>query len=183
MFSKILVPIDGSQPSLEVLPVVGRLVEGTRAEVTLLTAGQPPNATTVRQGKSVRRAVPLTTLPGTPIRGVIPAEATVYAENRDQAVERREHELLEYLAGVARPLIDAGCRVHMAVHFGEPVEEITELARRGGFDLIAMATHGRSGLSRALHGSVTSGVVRSGVVPVLVVRPKSGAPSADEVPG
>jgi nucleotide-binding universal stress UspA family protein len=174
MFRKILVPLDGSEPAFDVLSVVQQLVEGTAAEVTLFTADQPPKATTTRRRRAVRRPVPVPSMPGTTIRGVIAPEPPVYAENRDQAVERREHELLEQLADVARPLIEAGGRVQTAVHFGDPVTEITEFAKRGGFDLIAMATHGRSSLGKALHGSVTAGVIRSGVTPVLLVKPHTG---------
>lgn len=174
MLSRILVPLDGSELSLEVLPVVHRLVAGTDAEVTLFTAELASKATIARRRRVLWRAVPLSTMPGSIIRGVLAPEPPVYGESRDQAVERREHERLEYLADVARPLVDVGCRVHTAVHFGEPVAEITGFARREGFDLIAMATHGRSGLGEALHGSVAAGVIRSGVAPVLVVRPKAG---------
>ena len=174
MLRKILIALDGSEPSLEALPVVQRFVEGTVAEITLFTAAQPPRATTTRQRKGPLQPVPVPSMPGSPVRGVIAPEPPAYAENRDQAIERREHELLEYLADVARPLLQAGQRVELAVHFGEPVTEITGLARRGGFDLIVMATHARSGLGKALHESVVAGVIGSGVAPVLVVRPSSG---------
>ncbi len=172
MFSKILVPLDGSETASEVLPVVARLLEGTVAEVTLFTAVEPPKAT-ARTRSGISRPVPVPSMPGSPVRGVIKPEPPAYAESRDQAVERQEHELLEELARAARPLIEGGARVRTAVHFGEPVAEITAFAKRGGFDLIAMATHGRSGFRNVLHGSITAGVIRSGVTPVLVVRPMS----------
>ena len=86
-------------------------------------------------------------------------------------MDREEHELLEYVAEVGRALVETGRPVHSAVHFGEPAGEIIEFARRGQFDLIVMATHGRSGLRETLQGSVTAAVIRSGVAPVLVLRP------------
>ena len=171
MFRKILVPLDSSEAAVEVLSAVQQLIEGTDAEVTLFTADQPPKATTARRRRVVGRPVPVFGMQGTPVRSVIAPEPPLYAESRGQAVERREHELHERLADIARPLIQAGARVQTAVHFGEPVTEITEFAKRGGFDLIAMATHGRSSLGKALHGSVAAGVIRSGVTPVLLVRP------------
>ncbi len=173
MFKKILVPLDGSDLSADVLPVVLRLVEGAGAEVTLFTSGQAPKSTPLRR-RALRRPVPVAAMPGTYARGVIPAQAPSYAENPDQAMERREHELFEYLDDVAKPLVKAGAGVRTVVHFGEPATEIIEQAKRGGFDLIVMATHGRSGLSEKLHGSVAAAVIRRGVMPVLVVRPKSG---------
>jgi nucleotide-binding universal stress UspA family protein len=180
MFTKILVPIDSSEICLEVVPAVERLVEGTAAEVTLLTVSQPPKATRAAAPRVSPGLVPLSTTPRSLIRSAVAPVLPLYAESRDQAVERSEHEVLQYLADVARPLVEAGCRVHMAVHVGEPVAQITRFARDGSFDLIAMATHGRSGLKKALYGSVTAGVIRSGVAPVLVVRPRNSVQSAAE---
>ena len=174
MFKRILVPLDGSELSAQVLPVVERLVAGTDADVTLLICGEAPRAT-LQGRKGLRRPLPLTAMPGAFARGVIPAQPPTYAENRDQAVERHEHELLEYLEHAGRPLVEAGARVRTVARFGEPTAEIVEFARHGGFDLIVMATHGRSGLRDVLHGSVAAAVVRSAVLPVLVVRPTSGA--------
>jgi nucleotide-binding universal stress UspA family protein len=105
MFNKILVPLDGSEAALEVLPVVQRLIEGTGAEVTLFTAEQPPKATTTRRGRAVGLPVPVPSMPGSPVQGVM-ALVPPLAENRDQAVERREHEPRQ-LAG-RPPISQAG---------------------------------------------------------------------------
>jgi nucleotide-binding universal stress UspA family protein len=53
-----------------------------------------------------------------------------------------------------------------------PEKAIIEAARERGVDVIVMATHSRGPLARALFGSVTEQVVRSGVAPVLVVHPR-----------
>jgi nucleotide-binding universal stress UspA family protein len=178
MFKRILVPLDGSASSLEVLPAVQRLLADTAGpEVTVFRAEQTPPATAYGRRKGLRQGVGLPNPPPSVVRRVIAPEPGGYAESRDQAVERREHELLEYLADAARSLTEAGHRVSFAVRFGEAVAEITALARREDFDLIAMTTHGRSGLKSAVHGSVTAGVIRSGVAPVLVVKP-NGRPDA-----
>jgi nucleotide-binding universal stress UspA family protein len=75
------------------------------------------------------------------------------------------------LQDIARGLegVQADCHTVIA---GDPAEAIIKFAREGGFDLIAMSTHGRSGLSEVLQGSVASAVMRSGVAPVLMVRPR-----------
>ena len=174
MFKKVLVPVDGSALSEEVLPVVAELLEGSPADVTLFIAGEEPRAT-ARKRRGLRQALPIGGIgaPGGVAGGVLPAAQPVYAESKDQAVARRENELLEYLDDVGKPLLKTGRSVHAAVHFGNPAAEIITFAKKEGFDLIAMATHGRSGLSETLHGSVTAEVVRSGVAPVLVVRPKN----------
>jgi len=171
MLEKILVPLDGSTPSLSVLPVVARLVAGTNGELTLFTASHAEKATPARRQRRLRRAVPLAAMAGASVRGVLAPQPPAYAESRDQATERREHELLDYLSGVAGPLVDAGHRVQLRVHFGDPVDEICRLASSGEFDLIAMAT---SNAGRALHGSVAERVLHRGVAPVLIVKAKGG---------
>jgi len=65
-----------------------------------------------------------------------------------------------------------GLDVKRFAHLSDnPSEVIVDYAREQAVDLIAMATHGRSGLSRLVQGSVASQVVQSGVAPVLLVRP------------
>ncbi|MRR37540.1 universal stress protein [bacterium] len=57
------------------------------------------------------------------------------------------------------------------VRFGDPADEIRLFAQEEGFDLIVMATHGRTGLRHILMGSVVEKVVRHSPVPVLTVKP------------
>ncbi len=171
MFKNVLVPLDGSARSEEILPLVRQLLEGGVEEATLFRVEEAPRATR-RRRRALQRPLPLASALTSYPTGVIQPASPTYAETKDQAVERREHELLEYLDDAARPLLETGRTVHAAVHFGDPAEEIVDFARRGQFDLIAMATHGHSGLREALQGSVTGAVIRSGVAPVLVVRPK-----------
>jgi nucleotide-binding universal stress UspA family protein len=61
------------------------------------------------------------------------------------------------------------------VRQGKPAQKILEAARAHEADLIAMATHGRSGLSRLVSGSVTEKVLREAPCPMLVVRPAKSA--------
>ena len=175
MFKKILVPLDGSSLSEQVIPLATELLDGGAEEATLFTVGQPPKATRLRR-KGLRRPFPLAALGGTLSGDVVPAIPDVSAETRDQAIEREEHKLLMYLDRAGRPLVTTGRPVHGAVRIGDPARELIDFAREGGFDLVVMATHGRSGLRQTLQGSVTAEVIRSGVAPVLVVRPKQQAP-------
>lgn len=171
MFKKILVPLDGSTRSEQILPIAKGLLEAGVAEATLFRAGEAPRATRQRR-KGLRRPLPLAAVAGAATSGVIPATPPAYGETKDQAIEREEHHLLDYLNTAGRPLVQTGRPVHVAVHFGEPAKEIIDFARKGRFDLVVMATHGRSGLRKTLQGSVTAAVIRSGVAPVLVTRPK-----------
>src|SRR5919201_1177493 len=79
----------------------------------------------------------------------------------------------EYLAGVAARLQHAIGEVHVRAVLGQPAAEIAEIARKEGADLIAMATHGRSGLARLVLGSVATATLRRTTVPLLLIRPPS----------
>jgi nucleotide-binding universal stress UspA family protein len=76
---------------------------------------------------------------------------------------------LERLAGEAR---DGGRVVVTAVAAGRPAAQIVHYAERHGVDLIVLGTHGRTGVSRALLGSVAEAVVRMASCPVLTVPPR-----------
>jgi nucleotide-binding universal stress UspA family protein len=165
MYKKVLVTLDRSKLSEAVLPELGTLLGGSPAEVTLLTIGDPPRGTRRRRGGPSQ---PTMVGPG----AVIEAAPPRYVETKDQAVQRREQELLEYLVGVSAPIRETGSEVNVIARLGEPAREIVGLAREGKFDLIAMATHGRSGLSELVQGSIAGAVVRSGIAPVLLVRPR-----------
>lgn len=70
---------------------------------------------------------------------------------------------------------------------GDAVKEIVEMAERGHFDLIAMSSHGRSGLGRVLLGSVAEGVAQRSTCPVLVLKPAkyleyAAVPGMEEAP-
>jgi nucleotide-binding universal stress UspA family protein len=79
-----------------------------------------------------------------------------------------------------RSSLDApGVKIAVAKALGVPWDEIVRRAREGGFDLIAMSTHGRTGIARALIGSVAEKVVRHAECAVMVVRHQApGTPHA-----
>lgn len=68
-----------------------------------------------------------------------------------------------------------GVRATTSVWYGTPADAIAEAARFNHADMIAMTTHGRSGLGRMLLGSVAESVIRSTATPILVLHPE-GAP-------
>jgi nucleotide-binding universal stress UspA family protein len=71
---------------------------------------------------------------------------------------------------VAAELRGKGVRVTTTVRQGEPVDQILAVARDADADLIAMTTHGRSGLSRLLFGSIAAAVLVRAEVPVFMMR-------------
>lgn len=98
----------------------------------------------------------------------------------EKELEQARKMALEYLEKTAENLRNKGAVVKIKVAAGKADEEIVKAERELDADLVAMSTHGRSGLSRWAFGSVTDKVLRGGKVPVLMVRvsyPSSKSPS------
>ena len=168
MYRGVLVTLDGSPLSEAVLPVVADLVAGTKAVVTLLTVGEVPSATIEEPLETVQPFIFLS-LSAPAVR--FARAAPRYIETKTQAIERREEELAAYLGQKAEPLRKLGVEVQTIVQFGNPAERIVSYARSPEIDLVAMATHGRTGLRTVIFGSVAGRVLYAGVRPVLLVRP------------
>jgi nucleotide-binding universal stress UspA family protein len=99
-------------------------------------------------------------------------------------------EAQEYLAAARARVLAAGVGdVEMSAWYGPAVEAIVEAARYRHADIIVMSSHGRSGVSRLVLGSVAESVLRATTVPILLIRPEGapvdtpfvGAPTAKEV--
>jgi nucleotide-binding universal stress UspA family protein len=142
MYKRALVPLDGSPVAETILPFILEIAGPLDMEVVLLRVVQP--------------------LP--PI--VVEGSRHVVAE----AVEARQIDAEEYLAALAAELRDKAVRVQIRVRRGMPSEEILAGGREVGADLIAMTTHGRSGLGRLLFGSVAEEVLRQSDIPVFLMR-------------
>lgn len=83
-----------------------------------------------------------------------------------------------YLADVARTLADRELRVDFQTREGPPAETIIATAQEEAVDLIAMSTHGRSGIGRWVYGSVADKVLRGADTPVFLIRASEAAPLA-----
>lgn len=83
------------------------------------------------------------------------------------------HDLDAYLTRLRTSLLLDGVPSESRIERGDPADEILWIAQTLRFDLVAMATHGRTGLRRALTGSVTEKVLRHSAIPVLTCRPGS----------
>ena len=82
----------------------------------------------------------------------------------------RMAEARDYLTTIAADLAGRGIRVRTRVRGGAPMTEILAAAREVSADLIAMTTHGRTGFSRLLFGSVAEAVLRQGEFSVFLMR-------------
>lgn len=91
-------------------------------------------------------------------------------------VDPSDHELRvvneaeEYLAKVEAKLKGVGVKVNSVVCYGHDAQEIVERAKFGNFELIAMSTHGRTGLGQFVLGSVASKVIHTATIPILLFR-------------
>ncbi|MGB2696127.1 MAG: universal stress protein, partial [Dehalococcoidia bacterium] len=86
--------------------------------------------------------------------------------------KRGEEAHEKYLAAKARELEAQGISTEAEVRVGQPAEEILHLIAQREPRLLVLSTHGRSGLSRWVHGSVANRLVREAPVPTLIVRPR-----------
>jgi nucleotide-binding universal stress UspA family protein len=178
VFKKVLVPLDGSELAEAVLPYVEDLGKRCAAEVILLQviAIPPDRATAIYQPP--KGDMPMASLPES-AEDVIIAQHPIYRE-QEMASLRAEAE--RSLAGVKEHLSKAGLKARVEVLFGRPAEKIVEYAVKEEVDLIAMATHGRSGFSRWVFGSVAEKVLRATAFPILLIRPP-GAEKYIQLPG
>jgi nucleotide-binding universal stress UspA family protein len=146
MYNRILVPLDGSELAEEVLPYVRILGKGLVANIELLRVFEalPPDLADSAHGLYPHR---------------------VAAGMRDR--------VMDYLKRIGAPLTEEGLTVSFAVHEGDPASLIVSEAETTADTLIAMSTHGRSGITRWALGSVTDKVLHAANHPMLVIRPKT----------
>lgn len=163
---KIMATFDGSAVSEEIVPLLSRLAALPGAEFVLFAATDHPD------GKRKAELGPPVQAVGDSGRPMVIEHAEPgTAENKEQAVERRLAELQDYLMGIAGRLPTATASRTVTDIDHDHGRAIIRHAEREAVDAIVMATHGRTGVARAMLGSVADRVVRSGVAPVLLVRP------------
>lgn len=110
------------------------------------------------------------------------AEAGMTLRNPLAAQDRAVRAARAYLRHVARDLGTMSTRgpaVSIDVRVGDPAAGIATAAQTHGADVIAMSTHGRSGLGRMVLGSVADRVLHATTVPLLLVRAPSGSRLTD----
>ncbi len=171
---KILIPLDGSRFAEEALGPASELAACSGAEVHLVEVVKysrvhptwvtlPPTERALMDEYGLPEGEPTWWTEGRPHMGMP-------AETGGQALERAEYVAEEYLNNVARHFFPRGARKEVII--GEdPAEEIVKYALHEKADLIAMATHGRTGLARLVMGSVARKVLNSRAAPVMLVRP------------
>jgi nucleotide-binding universal stress UspA family protein len=147
MYQNVVVLLDGSELAEGVLPHVVGVIRDRESRVHLLSVAPSTRA-------------------ATPVIIDTPSSSADVQEQR-QGIDP---ELDAYLWTVARRLESTAAEVQVNVRFGRPADRILAFVNEVDADLIAMSTHGRSGISRWVFGSVADRVLRGATCPVLLVR-------------
>lgn len=163
---KVLVPLDGSEFSRQIIPHIRHVLDPADYRLILLHVAEEPAG--VLGAPPRQLATPWPILEYASSRDAERARHPIYAV---QIEENLSGALADTLADDARILRNAGYAVDVQVRFGDPVAEILDLAAAEKVDLVALATHGRTGLRRLLMGSVAEQLVRRLPKPLLLARP------------
>ena len=146
MYQHIMVPLDGSKLAECVLPHVESIAGGCNVvKVTLVRAVEPLH---LRGGLESR---------------FTPQERE-HIDNDSMKVARG------YLEQIAQRLQEKGITAQSEVLHGKVADSLLDYAHHNDVDLIIMATHGHSGVSRWMLGSVADRLLRSVAIPVMTVR-------------
>lgn len=144
MKPKILVPLDGSGLAERAVDQAGKVAKALGYEVILFQVIQNPLANAPEAGPSAE----------------------------EQAAQDTIDKAGAYLKSVASLLEEKGIKTRIEVGEGPPYAGILGLAHREDVEFIIMSTHGRTGLTRALMGSVAEKVVYTTKRPVMLVKPE-----------
>ncbi len=149
MYSKILVPLDGSD----------------LAECSL------EHLKAIAQGCKVSKVILLQVVEPLSVESSLRSEfSSDFVENIKKSVKNNAES---YLNGIASNLKNMGFAIETVVEDGMAAEVILEHASKENVDLIIMSTHGRSGVVRWALGSVADKVIRHSAAPVFLITPKT----------
>lgn len=146
MYETILVPLDGSKRAEAILPHVQKVARIGKSKVILLTALE-------------HRAV----------ASAMQVQSHLATGEEEQQLKSKKY----YLDSLAEEMRRMDIHAESKVLFGPAVETIIKVAEEEDADLIAIASHGRSGLGRVFYGSVAAGVLQAVDRPLLVIRSRN----------
>ena len=146
MYHKILVPLDGSKRAERILPHVEELARRYKAKVIFLQ---------IVEYKAI----------ATP--------EGAYMNLSDQEFDQAKKQAEKHLGGIRGEFREKNIESQAHVIYGPVVEGIISMAVQEGVDLIALASHGRGGLSRVFYGSVAAGLLHRVDRPLLIIRSRN----------
>jgi len=143
MYQSLLVPLDGSTRAESILPHVENMALQFKSKVIFL------------QVWTVHEAI------------------INHANDYILDYEQKKEDISKYLASIQEGFQKKGIESICFVEMGDAVETIISVAQRENADLIAIASHGRSGLSRVFYGSVAAGIMQKIDRPILIIRARN----------
>ena len=143
MYHKILVPLDGSKRAEKILPHVEELAKRYKAKVIFLQVVEYKTVTTTEGA---------------------------FINLTDQEFDQAKKQAETHLKGIQGEFREKNIESQTHVTHGPVVEGIINIAAQEGVDLIALASHGRGGLSRVFYGSVAAGLLHRVDRPLLIIR-------------
>jgi len=146
MYEKIMVPLDGSELAECVLPHLEGFIKGCHVS----------NVVFVR----------VVELPAVPHYGEVPIRPEMYEETESAMKSAAK----DYLDQIKNRLKYEGTELHSEVLVGRVADSLADYTAKNDIELILIATHGRSGVTRWARGSIADKILRSSNVPVLMVR-------------
>lgn len=155
MFKRLLVPLDGSRLGLQALRYATEIAQRFGAEIALLQVIKPATPVIAAGASGVAST---------------PAGSEIVALEEDK---RNTARARRYLNRKVRQIKSQDIAGSCNVVVGDPAQSIMALSKKERIDMIVMSTHGKSGLKRAILGSVADAVIRESGKPVLVIRPQS----------
>jgi nucleotide-binding universal stress UspA family protein len=153
VFKRILTCLDGSKLAEQIMTYATEETLGFGGKLVLLRVVPEP----------------VVFSPGIPGTAPTPIQTDAMFED----ARRELNKARDYLEEVATPLRERGLHVETVTMLGRAGEAILSYANTNGIDLITIATHGHSGLGRAVFGSVADFVLRESALPVLVIKPRA----------
>jgi len=152
MYTKILVPLDGSKLAESVLPYVKWFIKVSDVnEIVFLRVVEPFH-----------------------VAGGI--ETTIIPEEREHIEQDAVKLAKKYLNNIAGRFRDGSIKITSIVMIGKPARVVADYVAKSDVDLIIMATHGFSGIHRWVRGSVADEIIHAALAPVFLVKPQDRPP-------
>jgi nucleotide-binding universal stress UspA family protein len=169
---KVLVALDSDESATTIVRTLGTWAVETKAEVHLLTVLLPSHIRGTEAGDNPRHEMTPSAAAGGQLLHLGEPPHRV-SESKSQAVSRALAEVRDKHASLASQFLPGVDFTSHQVPDDHVAPTILRIGTEIGADLLALGTHGRTGLSHVLMGSVAENVIRNASVPVLVVGPKA----------
>jgi nucleotide-binding universal stress UspA family protein len=151
-YKRVIVPLDGSELAESVLPHLEAVASNCQITTVELVRVVPPIELHYK--------------------AAVPIDAKQEKQINQEALKEAENYLLKVKAGLNASRMEISIKVLP----GEAAQQLVEYIEKSGADLLIIATHGRSGVSRWVWGSVADKLLRSSCIPVFIVRPPECKP-------